>query len=80
MTDKLPTRPAQLIREALNELLRLRGDTSDRVAGDMFLGRDQLVVRLRRPQVIEGSCQDADRTIDLFDLIEAHRRERGRDG
>ncbi len=78
MTDKLPTRPTQAIREALNELLRRDDQTDGRVVGDMFLGRDVFVARLRRPPVVvEGSWEDLDRTVDLFELIEAHRREAG---
>lgn len=75
MTDKLPTRPTQGVREALNELLRRNREGDNRVAGDMFLGRDVFVARLRQPLVLEGSWEDLDRTIDLFELIEAHRRE-----
>lgn len=75
MTDKLPTRPTQGIREALNELLRRNREGENRVAGDMFLGRDVFVARLRRPRVVEGSWEDLDRTVDLFELMEAHRRE-----
>ena len=75
MTDKLPTRPTQGIREALNELLRRNREGDNRVAGDMFLGRDVFVARLRQPLVLEGSWEDLERTIDLFELIEAHRRE-----
>lgn len=75
MTDKLPTRPTQGVREALNELLRRNREGDSRVAGDMFLGRDVFVVRLRRPAVVEGSWEDLDRTVDLLELIEAHRRE-----
>lgn len=74
MTDKLPTRPAQMIREALNELLRRDEDAAGRVAGDMYLGRDLFVVQLRRPRVLEGSYENLDRTIDLFDLIDAHQK------
>ncbi len=74
MTDKLPTRPTQGIREALNELLRRNKGTNDKVAGEMFIDRDLFVARLRRPVVVEGQWENLDRTIDLLELIEAHRR------
>lgn len=75
MTDKLPTRPTQGIREALNELLRRNKGTNDKVAGEMFIDRDLFVARLRRPVVVEGQWENLDRTVDLLELIEAHRRE-----
>jgi len=75
MTDKLPTRPTQGIREALNELLRRNKGTNDKVAGEMFIDRDLFVARLRRPMVVEGQWENLDRTVDLLELIEAHRRE-----
>lgn len=74
MTDKLPTRPTQEIREALNELLRRNSHTNGKEVGDMFLGPDIFIARLRRPQVVEGNWEDLDRTVDLFDLIDAHQR------
>ncbi|MBP9502949.1 MAG: hypothetical protein KBF17_12380 [Candidatus Promineofilum sp.] len=74
MTDKLPTRPTQGIREALNELLRRNKGTNDKVAGEMFIDRDLFVARLRRPVVVEGQWENLDRTVDLLELIEAHRR------
>ncbi len=74
MTDKLPTRPTQGIREALNELLRRNKGTNDKVAGEMFIDRDLFVARLRRPMVVEGQWENLDRTVDLLELIEAHRR------
>jgi hypothetical protein len=73
MTDKLPSRPTLDIREALNELLQRNDRTQDKVVGDMFLGSDIFIAQLRRPKVLEGSWEDVDRTVDLFDLIEAHK-------
>jgi hypothetical protein len=75
MTDKLPSRPTLDIREALNELLRRNNRTQDKVVGDMYLGSDIFIAQLRRPMIVDGSWEDLDRTIDLFDLIEAHQRE-----
>jgi hypothetical protein len=40
----------------------------------MYLGADIFVARLRRPQLVEGSWEDVDRTVDLFDLMDEHRR------
>lgn len=77
MTNKLPSRPTLDIREALNELLRRNNRTHDKEVGDMYLGSDIFIARLRRPQVLEGSWEDIDRTVDLFDLIEAHQQGDG---
>lgn len=77
MADKLPSRPTLDIREALNELLRRNDRTQDREVGEMYLGPDIFIARLRRPQILEGSWQDIDRTVDLFDLIDAHQRGDG---
>lgn len=74
MTDKLPSRPTLDIREALNELLQRNDRTQDKVVGDMFLGSDIFIARLRRPKVLEGHWEDMDRTVDLFDLIDAHQK------
>ena len=74
MTDKLPSRPTLDIREALNELLQRNDRTQDKVVGDMFLGSDIFIARLRRPKVLEGDWEDMDRTVDLFDLIDAHQK------
>lgn len=75
MTDKLPSRPTLDIREALNKLLRRNDRTHDREVGDMYLGSDIFIARLRRPQIVEGDWENLDRTVDLFDLIAAHQRE-----
>ncbi len=75
MTGKLPSRPTLIIRDALNELLRRNEYTRDREVAEMYLGPDIFVARLRRPQVVEGSWEDVDRTVDLFDLIDAHQRD-----
>lgn len=74
MTDKLPSRPTLDIREALNELLQRNNRTQDKVVGDMFLGSDIFIARLRRPKVLEGEWENIDRTVDLFDLIDAHQK------
>jgi hypothetical protein len=75
MTEKLPSTTTLNIREALNELLRRNSRTQDREVGDMYLGSDIFVARLRRTRVLEGSCEQVDRTVDLFELINAHQRE-----
>lgn len=74
MTDKLPSRPTLDIREALNELLRRNNRTQDKEVGDMYLGSEIFIAQLRKTQILEGSWEDIDRTIDLFDLIDAHQR------
>ncbi len=75
MTDKLPSKPTLRIREALNELLQRNERTHGREVGEMYLGADIFVAHLRHPRVIEGQCEDIDRTVDLFDLMDEHGRE-----
>lgn len=75
MTDKLPSKPTLRIREALNELLQRNDHTLGREVGEMFLGSDIFIARLRRPRVVEGDWEDLDRTIDLLDLMDDHLRE-----
>ena len=58
MTDKLPSRPTLDIREALNKLLRRNDRTQGREVGDMYLGSDIFIARLRRPQVVEGDWEN----------------------
>lgn len=74
MTEKLPSRPTLDIREALNDLLQRNYRTHGKEVGDMYLGSDIFIARLRRPRILEGSWEDLDRTVDLFDLIDAHQR------
>lgn len=75
MTEKLPSGPALDVREALNTLLRRSDRANGKQVGDMYLGSDIFVARLRRPKVVEGSWEDLDRTVDLFELIDAHQKE-----
>ncbi len=75
MTDKLPSKPTLRIREALNELLQRNEHTFGREVGEMFLGPDIFIARLRQPRVVEGDWEDLDRTIDLLDLMDDHLRK-----
>ena len=74
MTDELPSKPTLWIREALNELLQRNERTHGREVGEMYLGPDLFIARLRQPRVVEGQWEDTERTVDLFDLIDDHRR------
>lgn len=66
-------RPTVDAREVLNELLDRNERTKGAEVGEMLLGKDVFVATLRRPVIIEGECRDvADRTVDLFDLMEMH--------
>lgn len=80
MNDRPYRKPAEEIRRWTDELLSRNDYTRGATAGEMYLGRDVLVVRLRRPVIIEGQCEDVDRTVDLFDLMDEHARERGGQG
>jgi len=73
LNDDLPT---MRIRAALRDLLRRNRRTHDREVGEMYLGPDIFVVRLRCPRVIEGQWTDTDRTVDLFDLMNDHTQGR----
>lgn len=68
--------PTERVRDAVNELLacneRTRGAV---VSGRMFLGEEYLVVQLARPKIIEGTCEDVERTADIFDLMDAYQEE-----
>ena len=68
-------RPTVEVRDAVNRLLRRNRRTEEAEVGEMYLGKDILVVRLKRPVVIEGEWRDVDRTVDLFDLMSMHERE-----
>lgn len=74
MTDKMPSRPTWDIREALNDLLRRNERTRGKEVGEMYLGSEIFIAQLRRPHVVEGKWEDLDKTIDLFDLIDAYQR------
>lgn len=63
------------IKEALDELLQYNDRTRGRVSGSMYLGKDIFIVTLREPRVINGEWEDVDRTIDIFDLMDAHQQE-----
>ena len=72
---KYPTKPTQRIKSALNELLQYNDHTRGREPAEMYLGKDIFVVRLREPRVISGQWEDVDRTIDIFDLMDAYQDE-----
>ncbi len=74
MTEKMPSKPTLDIREALNELLRRNERTQGKEVGDMYLGSEIFIAQLRRPKVVEGEWESIDKTVDLFDLIDAHQR------
>lgn len=69
--DELPTMG---IRARLNELLRRNGRTRGAEVGEMYLSEDLFVARLRRPKIIDGHCETVDKTADLFDLMDEHKR------
>lgn len=68
-------RPLLELREVLNELLRRNDRTTGAEAGEMYLGKDILVVRLRRPKVVEGEWRDLEMTVDVMDLMDMHDNE-----
>ena len=63
-----------IIRDAVTDLAGRNERTANKVASEMFLGPDLLVVRLVEPKVIEGRWENVDgRTADIFDLMDEHR-------
>ncbi len=80
MNDRPYRKPTEELRRWADELLERNDYTRGAVAGEMYLGPNVLVVELRRPVIIEGQCEDVERTVDLFDLMDAHARERGGQG
>lgn len=71
--------PTEVIRDAVNELLRRNGRTQGAEVGEFYLGQGIFVARLVRPVVIEGQWENVEQTetADLFDLMDAHRAESG---
>lgn len=68
-----------IIRDAVTDLAGRNERTANKVASEMFLGPDLLVVRLVEPKIIEGRWEDVpSRTADIFDLMDdyqaGHRR------
>ena len=66
-----------IIRDAVTELAGRNARTADKVAKEMFLGPDLLVVRLVEPKVVEGRWEDVptSRTADIFDLMDDYQVE-----
>ena len=68
-----------IIRDAVTELAGRNERTANKVAGEMFLGPDLLVVRLVEPKVIEGRWENVDgRTADIFDLMDEYQAGRAK--
>lgn len=72
---KYPTKPTLRLKKALSDLLQHNEQTQGRIPGEMFLGKDIFIVRLREPRVISGQWEDIERTVDIFDLMDAHQQE-----
>lgn len=67
------TRPTEVIRRALNDLLGRNERTQGAEVDEFFLGPDIFVARLKRTKVVEGQWENVDKTADLFDLMDEHR-------
>jgi hypothetical protein len=67
----------ETVKAELNKLLSLQDRTRDAEVAELYIGSRYVLVTLVRPVVIDGECFDVDSgTVDLFDLIEWHKRER----
>lgn len=63
-----------LIKEAVNKLCKYNDRTRHRVAGDIYLGTDILIVTLvpdvnNPARIIDVHWETVDRTYDIIDLI-----------
>ena len=68
-----------IIRDAVTDLAGRNERTANKVAGEMFLGPDILVVRLVQPKVIEGQWETVEcRTADIFDLMDDYQAGRAK--
>lgn len=67
-------KPTEVIKRALNELCGYNERTRGGVAGDMFLGKDIFIARIRRPRMIEGEWEDI--SMDATDLMDAWQKEK----
>lgn len=71
-------KPTRLIKWGVNQLTAMNEHTQGKVAAQMYLGSELLVVELRQPRIIEArkgiDYKDVDRTIDIFDLMDAHQQ------
>lgn len=67
-------KPTKVIKDALGDLLNANEHTRGSVPAEMYLGEDIFIVHLRRPRVIEGQHETVDRTVDIFDLMDEHKR------
>ena len=69
-----------IIRDAVTDLAGRNERTANKVASEMFLGPDLLVVRLVEPKIIEGRWEDVptSRTADIFDLMDDYQVEHRR--
>lgn len=61
--------PTERIKEALNELCEYNDRTKGKISGEMYLGKDIFVVRLREQKIIDGEWEEIDNTIDIMELI-----------
>jgi hypothetical protein len=68
-------KPTLRIKAALDDLLQRNERTRGKESGEMYLGDDIFVVRLRQTRVVEGTCEPLDRTMDLDDLLWIHGQE-----
>lgn len=70
-------KPTEIICDALNELCSYNDRTIGAETDAMLLGKDIFIVTLKRPRIIDGEWEDVDRTVDMEDLIDAHKNEKG---
>lgn len=75
--NTMAKKPTEEIRDSLNELCEYNNRTQGGEVGNMYLGKDIFVAEIRYTRVIDGDWDDLDTTVDMVDLIELHKRERG---
>lgn len=68
-------KPTETIRDGVNELTGYNDRTAGKEAGNMYMGKDVLIVELRERREFEGEWSDGDERYDLVDSIDEYRRQ-----
>ena len=71
---KKDIRPTCALADAVRDMCERNGRTRGAVAGDVWLGDHFVLVTLKQPVIIDGTCQNVarpDDVVDLFDLMDA---------
>lgn len=78
-SSQRPIKPILQLKAAVDDLIQYFEQTQGKEAGEMYLGSDIFIIRLRQTSILEGEWEGLDRTIDLFDLIAQMEWQEGSD-